>query len=203
MDSCYPRGVKRSRLRQKLLDGPKAFQAHAVVRRWRAKEWPFAIDKAKHGLDRDRSRVKSRPEDIAHSFDLPGHVLGKMRAIPTANVEALVAVEEVAAILDSNQSDIVLGVNNEHTICSNDHVVNVASGARHAPVMKNGYPVNAGQNLAELSLAYRSTFPRSSGLLFPGDCQGDASNQVAQTSFNPCFSDGASPLIFTMGRRAG
>jgi len=110
-------------------------------------------------LDRDRSGVWNRVQNVTYGFHLPSHVLGELRAISAADVEAFVAIEESAAIPDSNQAGIVLGVNNEHASCGNDEVVNVASGTRYAPVMQYGDTIDAGQNLSELSFANGSAFP--------------------------------------------
>jgi len=84
---------------------------------------------------------------------VPGHVLGECRTISPADIESFVAVEEIAPIPDSNQTGIALSVDNEHASCSNDEVVNVASGARHASVMKDGNSIDGAQNVTELSLA--------------------------------------------------
>jgi hypothetical protein len=132
---------------------------------------------------------------------LPGHVLGELGAISAADVEAFVATEEGAAVPDSNQAGIVFGVDNEHAGSSNDDVVNVASGARYASVMQYCDPIDADQNLTELSLAYGSSFPGSRRLLFAGDCECDTPNDVPKTSFDPRLSSSASAFVFPMGRR--
>jgi hypothetical protein len=146
-----------------------------------------------------RKRLKASCEYCAlNRLNLPAHVPRQMRAVSSADVEALISLEPSTDVPNLNQAFVVLRINHEHAGGCDHDMVDVSSRMRDATVVQELDVWHAGECLGQLLLASSTTHPPAGRLRFVGDRQDDTAQDVSEPALDLNLSSRLPPLIFAV-----
>jgi len=179
-------------------EGPRPFEPDSS-KPIRRVERPTNAEKAQDW--RDGIRGADGCENVLHGPDLPGHAVGEVRTIASADVEPFFVAERRAAVVDPDDAVIVLRIHDEQASWGNNEVIDVAPGAWDAPIAQGNHARDADRG-SNLLLSAGAISPGTRRLWRPEYRE----NQSAQSFAPPLPGLGLphflAPHVFTQGRSA-